>query len=95
MNKCNLPIIGFAEGSWTGKLERRLNSGETIIESGRQVNKHMEGEAKTIESKYANTLLQWKPINERILYIRLNVTHIELSIIAVFAPTVHAYEMDK
>ena len=31
MNKCNLPIIGFAEGSLAGKWEQRLNSGETII----------------------------------------------------------------
>ena len=50
----------------------------------------MEGVANIIDSKYANTLLKWKLINEGIIYAWLNATHINLSTIDA-----HADELDK
>ena len=70
-----LAIMGIAEARWTGAGKQRLNSGETIICSGRQDNNHQEVVELIIDSKYANTLLQWKPISERLLYVRLNARH--------------------
>ena len=58
MNKYNQAVIGIAEARWTGAGKRRLNSGETIIWSGRQDNKHQDGVALVIASEYTNILLQ-------------------------------------
>ena len=35
----------------------------------------------------SNTLLQWKPVNQRLLYVRLNSKHVNLFIIIAYAPT--------
>ena len=87
--------MGIAEARWTGAWKQRLNSGETIIRSGRQDNKHQEGVALIIASKYANTLLQWKPISQRLLYVMLNARHVKLSIIVAYDPIENADEEDK
>ena len=87
--------MGIAEERWTGEGKQRLKSGETIIRSGRQENKHQEGVVLIIASKYANTLLQQKDISERLLYIRLNARYVKLSIIVAYAPIENADEEDK
>ena len=56
---------------------------------------HQEGVTLIIASKYANTLLQWKPISKRLLYVRLNARHVKLSIIVAYAPIDNADEEDK
>ena len=86
MNNYNLAIMGIAEARWTGAGKKILNSGETIIWSGRQDNKHQEAVALIIASKYANTLLQLTSISKRQLCVRSNASHIKLSIIVAFAP---------
>ena len=95
MNNYNLAIKRIAEASRTGARKRRLNSEETIIWSGRQHNRHYEGVALNIASKYANTLLQWKPISKRLLYVRLNARNVKLSIIVSNAPIENADEEYK
>uniref|UniRef100_A0A8W8IT22 Uncharacterized protein n=1 Tax=Magallana gigas TaxID=29159 RepID=A0A8W8IT22_MAGGI len=32
--------------------------------------------------KFANTILQWKPINQRLLYVRLNTRYAKVSIVS-------------
>ena len=95
MKNYNLAIMGIAEARWAGAGKQRLNSGEAIIWSRRQDNKHQEGVELIIASKYAKTLLQWKPISKRILYVELNARHVKLSIIVAYAPIENADEEDK
>ena len=40
-------------------------------------------------------MLQWKPISERLLYVRLNSKYTKLSILVAYAPIEHADEEDK
>ena len=54
----NLAIRGIAEARWAGTGKQRVNSGETIIRSGKQDNTYQEEVTLIIASKYANTLLQ-------------------------------------
>ena len=60
-----------------------------------QDNEHQEGVAFIIASKYVNTLLQWKPISKRLLYVWLNAWHVKLSIIVAYTLTENADEEDK
>ena len=48
---------------------------------------HPEGEG--------NTLLEWKPINERLLYARFNSRFIKLSVVTCYAPTGEAEKKGK
>ena len=95
INNYNIAIMGITEARWTGAGKQRLSSGETIIWSGRQDNTHQEGVTLIIASKYANTLLKWKPISKRLLYVRLNTRHVKLSIIVAYNPIENTDEEDK
>ena len=95
MNQYNLSILGVTEARWTGTGLQRMGSGETIIWSGRQDDNHQEGVALIAEKKTAKTILQWKPINERLLYVRFNSKFAKLSVIVAYAPTDVAEEEEK
>ena len=58
MNNYNLAIMGIAEARWREIWKQRLNSGEIVIWSRRQENKHQEGVALIIARSYAKNLLQ-------------------------------------
>nr|XP_006819375.1 PREDICTED: craniofacial development protein 2-like [Saccoglossus kowalevskii] len=64
MNVYNLGLLGVTEARWTKTGKQRLNPWEIIIWSGRKDENHQEGVALIISTNHANTLLQWKPINE-------------------------------
>ena len=87
----NLSLLGVTEARWTKTGKQRLNTGEVIIWSGRQDDKHQEGVALIISKNHANTLLQWKPINERLLYVRLNSKFAKLSILVAYQDMVSFY----
>ncbi|GFR90369.1 craniofacial development protein 2-like [Elysia marginata] len=72
MNNYAKELLGIAEARWTKTGKQRLGTGETIIWSGRQDDNHQEGVALILSKKHANSIIQWEPINERLLYVRLN-----------------------
>ena len=84
MKAYNVSLLGITEARWTGSGKQNLNTGEEIVWSGRKDNNHQEGVALIIDRKYSNTLLQWKPVNQRLLYVRLNSKHVNLSIIIAY-----------
>ena len=53
------------------------------------------GVALLINQKFANTVIQWKPINERLRYIRLNSRYGRVSIVSAYAPTDNTEEETK
>lgn len=57
---------------WIGTGKQRLNAREIIIWSEQNDNNHYEGVALLISQKVAKTILYWKPVNERVLYVRPN-----------------------
>jgi len=94
-NKYRLCFMGMSEVRWSGSGQQRLNGGETIIWSGRQDDLHYEGVALLICKERSNAVLQWKPVNERLLYVRMNSKFSRLSIVVVYAPTEDAPEEEK
>jgi hypothetical protein len=95
MNKYDIDILGISECRWTGYGKVKLNTGESVIFSGREDNLHHHGVAIMISAKAEQSLMEWKPINERIIYARFFSKYIKLSIIQVYAPTNDASEEDK
>ena len=95
MNRYNLGLLAVTEARWTQTGKQKLNTGEVIIWSGRQDNNHEEGVALIISKKHANAVLQWRPISERLLYVRMNSKYAKLSILIAYAPINAASEEDK
>lgn len=91
----NLSLLAMSEVRWTGTGKQRLNTGEVIIWSGRNDDNHHEGVALLISQKFANTILQWKHINQRLLYVRLNSRYAKVSIVSAYAPIDNADEEAK
>ena len=80
---------------WTDSGKRTLSSGYTILYSGRSDNQHRGGVAIIVTRKVEKTLLEWKPINDRLLKARFNSKFAKLTVIAWYAPTEDAEEEIK
>ena len=90
MGNYQLDILGISECRWTGsgKMNTKNDKGEsyTIIYSG-QKNTHHRGVALIMNRESANTLIEWEPINERLIKARFNSKYCKLTIIQCYAPT--------
>lgn len=78
---------------WNRKSETKPR--EIIIWSGRNDDNHYEGVSLLISQKFANTTFQWTPINQRLLYVRLNSRYAKVSIVSANAPIDNADEEAK
>ena len=95
MKEYKLSLLGITEARWTGAGRTTLATGDTILWSGRKDNQHWDGMALVIGKEQNKTLLEWKPISERLLYSRFNSTFAKLSIITTYAPIEDAEEEVK
>ena len=90
MGNYKLDILGISECRWTGsgKMNTKNDKGEsyTIIHSG-QKDTHHRGVALIMNRESANTLMEWEPINERLIKARFNSKYCKLTIIQCYAPT--------
>jgi hypothetical protein len=94
MNRNNLDLLAVTEARWTQSGKQKLSTGEVIMWSGRKDDNHDKGVA-LINRKHAQVLLQWKPISERLLNVRMNLRYVKLSILVAYAPINDATEEDK
>ena len=95
MKNYNLSMLAVTEARWTDCGKQRVTSGETIMWSGRKDGIHQEGVALIVKKEQSNTLLNWKPISERLLYAQFNSKYAKLSIIVAYAPTEEVEEEVK
>ena len=95
MGRYDIDILGISECRWTGQGKVKLSTGENVIFSGREDNLHRHGVAIMMSKKAEQTLLEWKPINERIICARFYSKFLKISIIQVYAPTNEANDEDK
>jgi uncharacterized protein YciI len=75
--------------------ETESELGGTIIWSGRKDDNPQKGVELFISKKYTVSLLEWKPIHKRLLYVKLNSRFTKMSLIVACAPTDVADEEDK
>ena len=77
MQRYKLVILEISECPWTGSV---ANNGVTILYPGKE-NVHTGGVAIIIQKERTKTLLEWEPINDRLIRTRFNLDHCKLSVI--------------
>ena len=89
----DLDVLGISESRWTGagKLTSR---GHLILHSGHE-NQHYGGVAVILNKRIKKALIEWYPVNERIIVVKLNSKFAKMTIIQVYAPTNQAEEEEK
>ena len=95
MTNNKVEILCVSEARWTDSGRRILASGHTIFYSGRTDNLHRGGVTVIVTRKVDKTVLEWKPVNDRLMKVRFNSKFAKLTIIACYAPTVEAEEEEK
>ena len=95
MRRYKLHILGISESRWTGSGKFRTATEETIIYSGREDVQHHQGVALILKKGMERCLLEWKPINSRLISMRLRGKHANTTIIQCYAPTNESSDIDK
>ncbi|XP_073839020.1 uncharacterized protein [Musca autumnalis] len=86
--KMGIDILGVSECRWNGSGLHRLQSGETLIYSGRdEKDIHSDGVALLLSRSASTSLINWNPVNERILTARFHSRIRNITIVQVYAPT--------
>jgi len=73
----------------------KLSSGETILYSGRDDDKHMQDMVILMTPEATKALIDWSPINERMIKARLYSKFVKLTMIHIYASTNDAGEVTK
>jgi exonuclease III len=95
MRAYKLHILGVSECRWTGFGEIKTREGETVLYSGRDDNRHQAGVAIILKKGVQKTLIEWKPVNERLMRARFKGRHGKLTVLQCYAPTNEAEEEEK
>ncbi|XP_068713171.1 craniofacial development protein 2-like [Montipora foliosa] len=72
---------------WCGSGKFILCTGETIAYSGRDDEVYQHGVAIMLDKDAAKVLINWKPIDERIIRARFHSMYVKLTLIHAYAPT--------
>ena len=93
MENYKIDILGVSEMRWTG--QGRMDSrGKTVLYSGKEQH-HTHGVGIFLSKTAAQTLVSWKPINERIIMARFHTRHAKVTVVQVYAPTEVAADSEK
>lgn len=87
----NIDILGVAESRWTLFGEIKTTDDYHILFSGDDV-KHEKGVALVISKRARKSLLDWQPVNNRIIKASFYSKYAKLTVIQAYAPTNDADE---
>ena len=94
MRKYNLSILGVSELRWTDHGKLRTSTGESVLFSGSE-DRHERGVALFLAKALEECLIEWEPVNERIIRGRFYGKQLNTTIIQIYAPTNEADPEDK
>ncbi|XP_048759375.2 craniofacial development protein 2-like [Ostrea edulis] len=95
MQRYKLHILGISESRWTEFDKIRTTTGETVLYSGREDGKHHEGVAFILKKGIEKTLMEWKPVNSRLIIARFKGKLINMTLFQCYAPTNDSSEESK
>ena len=95
MDRYHLDVLGLSEVRWPMNGKVTLQSGKEVLYSGRDDGLHQEGVGMMLSKRAKKSLIEWKPINQRLMYARLFTTTLKISIVVVYAPTNDSTEETK
>jgi exonuclease III len=93
MQKYKLDILGVSEMRWTGS-GRMVSDGVTVYYSG-GTSKHERGVGLLLNQRISGAVIQWEPVNDRIITVRLQSRYTKVTIVQVYAPTNTASDEEK
>ena len=95
MQRYNLVILGISECRWSGSGRLKTQTGEIVLDSGRDDNIHQTGVALVMTKQEAGCLESWMPVSDRIMTARFASRFIKTIVVQVYAPTNEAAEETK
>ncbi|CAF3742888.1 unnamed protein product [Rotaria sp. Silwood1] len=85
--KYHLDILGISSTKRKSKGSLTLNNGWQLYYSGVDTTTYAQaGVAILVNPRLADSIVEWKPINERVALIRLQLKRTTLTIIQIYAP---------
>ncbi len=94
MNAYKLDILCLSECRLKASGKILLEDGTTFLFSG-NANQSIRGVGIAIKKQFTKCLLEWKPINDRLIKARFNSKYAKTTIIQCYAPTNLASDDDK
>ena len=95
MKSYKLHILGISESRWTSIRRYVTPTGEKILYYGRDDNRHIAGVALIVKKGMERTLIEWKPVSDRLLRARFFGKHSKLTIIQCYSPANDAEPEEK
>lgn len=95
MRRYKLHVLGVSESRWTDSCRMRTTTGETLFYSGREDGQRHEGVAVILKKGIEKSLMEWKPICNRLLTVRLRGKQVNMTIFQCYAPVNDADEEVK
>lgn len=94
MEKRNMDITAVQEIRWLNSGNVEISKSQ-IFYSGSLNGRHEYGTGFVVSNRILNKIINFRPVNERICYMRFNGKFYNLSMIAVHAPTEESDEEEK
>lgn len=94
MMEYNIKILGISESRWKGIGSMKLLSGETILDIGDEESQQ-SGVAIMMSEKAKKSLMEWTPVNKRIIKARFYSKYTKMTVIQAYAPINDSAEEDK
>ena len=73
----------------------KTQTGDTILLSGRNDDQHHGAVALILRKRLRISLIEWKSVNERVIYARFKGKQVNMSIIQCYAPMINAEDKEK
>jgi hypothetical protein len=95
MDRYSIDILELSEVKWPMNGKITLQSGKAMLYSGREDGIHQEGVGIMLSNRAKKSLMEWKPIDERLMYARLFTTTLKISVVVVYSQTNESAEEAK
>lgn len=97
MHQYKLTLLGLCETRWNAFGETRLQTGETLLHSGKENedDPREAGVALMLTKEASKSLMEWEPVSDRIISARFESRFQKTYIIMCYAPTNDAEEVEK
>ena len=88
IREVKLQIMGISESRWRGSGKFILSTGETIVYSGSDGKVHQHDVVIMLNKDAARALINWTPIDKRIIRARFHSRYVKLTLIHIYASTI-------
>lgn len=95
MKDYQIKVLGISEMRWPGTGEMISANGNMVVYSNNQQYGFLGGVGLIISRQLRNSLIEWKPVSERIISARFHSRIKKVSIIQCYAPTEVAEDLAK